>query len=494
MPTKTAQCKTVEDASPLLVTMDGAPVWRATVEPIRTRIARPVVPVVSSVVGMVCHDGGPSPIVETFEIFDSAEHVQPAEDGDKDSRSIAVVIVSGALWTGSVRYVGADHVVIGEGTARVTGTKGVAAAMVAARHMAVCQAESAARKVRSRVRESVRVIGAGEPFGPSQSALTPADLPAVRAAVMRRTFGNASGVQLVAGKGTGRSTSAYVKAGLTASGMPASDWTVDDAVSDALIILAGWRTDGLPTGLAAVLADVTEQAEAEAKAVLSDGMATPWQAGAEAREIRQAAALRCERAIIGSAARDGLRGETGATRPLAAARALAAWHGSHGADPRTEDVASVVNGPAVPALPWSEIVKGEATVTGRGGKRNRSVTTSCPVAVRVKGAGGYLMTGAGGADLSGLLAVGPDGTLRYPLLARLLLADNEGHEGKGKSAASGVLAVLRSLGIAVNGRNRSAVKSALVAEWGTFAGSQDTGTEDAATCLAALMDAAVLAR
>lgn len=428
-------------------------------------------------------------------------------DGTNDAgKATCAVYVTGRLQIGGLplSYAGSQHVVTGY-ACRVVTAAGPDDAADRALTAATADAVRLGKAARAAARAALPVRGAlgvaglsGYVVGPvtadgcSPTADTSFAVDAdtydrLRPAVMRRAYGNAARVQT----GTGRSAAAYVRAGATASGMTVRPDQIDDAVQDAALLLHGWLSDGSLTAL-------TDRLQADAAD--ADDVLTDDDAAARALSI-----------LIGSAARDAVRRQTGAARPTAAASRLTAWQQGHGADPRLAAVPSDVTDAAaradaaaslpLPAAParWSDVLAGQSTVTGP--LVLAAPATSCPVGIRVKGAGGYLMTG--GTDALGTALLGtvsrpaagpalPDGTLptvtalAFPRLAALLL-----HGGNADAAARSCGVPVKADGSCCSPRAFARWQTAARAEWSAFAGTAAPAAESAADALTALAGSVV---
>lgn len=144
---------------------------------------------------------------------------------------------------------------------------------------------------------------------------------ALRGAVMRHTYGNAAKRD----RATGAIGAQHVRAGIAGHGITVDVHAVDDATQYAALILRRWVTDGMPDSLATIVAEADTDSAC--------------------------------RALIGAAARDGLRMTTQHKRPTALAAQRAAYAARTTA--RTDDAPMLGN-----AAPVRLGSKGHTT--GRG--------------------------------------------------------------------------------------------------------------------------------
>lgn len=344
-------------------------------------------------------------IVERLQIVSEDETV--SADGTIVCRAEVI------LWTGSVHY------------GRVSGTAaGIVEETGKVRTAARKAAETAARAERSRLRGLSHVLGTDAPVhvvsdvetreSRSLCPVSGDDYRALRRYVSRRALGNAW-----SGSRSGVSTSfdgpngtpvvrQHVRAGIAALGMPLQDVDVEDGAHAAVLLLCRWAETGLPESLSETAAEWRES-------------------GQDVRPL-----------ILGSAARDGLRYVTAATRPTALAAARTRFRNSIGADPRTD-------GPDSPVSDRGAVVR-RAVLSTAGG----STYVAAPVEDRISTA---------------VLQRTPDGRLRFPVLAALVLSD-----GQDSRASQGMAAVARLLLGSDSGPARVKIKARARSEWAALQG------------------------
>lgn len=138
-------------------------------------------------------------------------------------------------------------------------------------------------------------------YGPQW--LDDADAGTLRAMVINRARGSRDGAQ-------------YFRAGVEAHGMRLEPDAIDAAVSEAALILIGWRRNGLPETLALHVAAIPTEDESGEPRPMAD-------------IVRQTRGL-----ILGSAARDGLRKITQSHKRTALAAATARRAAALTVDPR----------------------------------------------------------------------------------------------------------------------------------------------------------------
>lgn len=319
----------------------------------------------------------------------TGETITETDDGRVSVR------LSVRLKTGAAEYVGADSI----GSA-------VGESYRLAYSAALKSAETAARAARAVSRERTAVLSR-EPFGPS--LLSGAEYARLSRLCRRWIYGSAHA-------SGSRSAGAFVRAGLSAAGMPIDVDALSDATQNAGEIIIGWRRNGLPESIA--------------------------------ERLSERSATESESVIFGSAARDGVRRVTAHKRQTAAARAATVY-------------ASRLYG--LPSGSWDGV-----SATGAPERLSRP----CPVRVQ---SSSYVGTGrADEVTETVLTARGTDGALRFPMLARMVLADG---------SVGSVAAVCRSLGVSETGRSWMRVRSALLSEYANLTGvgsATDDSTETAA--------------
>jgi hypothetical protein len=250
--------------------------------------------------------------------------------------------------------------------------------------------------------------------------LTDSDYRMLRGFAMRQVFGNAGKVD---GK---RSAKEFVKAGSDANGIRVTREAmgtiplIDEGVSNACIVLAEWRMNGLPPKMQEILDDMRE-------------IATEEMLNGDERELtadeRDEIKGKVDRAIYGAAVRNGIRDVSLNKRPSATATRERAYRALITQDPDNAD------------------------------RLKRPV----PVSVsRTE----YIGTAQTDPFTEGCIALKADGTFAFPMLARY--AFTGGNMSECASLAYG----------STSGPARTRVKRRLIAEWSAMADGQPSYVTD----------------